>query len=457
MQRRTLPLLLGFVNYRTLFLDLNSTESLRLTQLKVVHFSHNDQKGGGPLACFRLHRALSGAGADSRMLVMKRYHDDPAVEAIVPLPVSGVMEAPLRMADRSVLRLYPGRDREVIWSPGWFSLPGFAGRRVIRSADVLSFYWINGGFLSVGQIGRLLALGKPVVWRLSDFWPFTGGCHHAGDCRGYEDACGRCPQLGSGARHDLSARLLRAKMRWPKGRLTVVSPSRWLADLAKDSAVFGDCRIERITTGVDIDLFSPMERKAARQRLGLPLDRKLILFGANNGVQNPRKGFSHLVDALSRLKALGKADDVELVVFGQAKPAVLPVSLPVHMMGFIDDELAKATLFSAVDIFATPSLEENLPNTVIEAMAAGTPVVAFDVGGTGELIEHQVTGYLARPGDGDDFCRGLAFVLNQEGEAERLGDAARRFVVRYHDLRRIAGQYLDLYTELMVVKGQDQA
>ena len=346
-----------------------------------MHFSHNDQKGGGPLACFRLHGALSGLGVDSRMLVMRRYHDDPAVETIVPPSVGEMVEAPLRIADRSVLQFYPRRDRAVIWSPGWFSLPGFASREVVRAADVLSLYWVNGGFLSVGQIGRLLALGKPVVWRLSDFWPMTGGCHHAGDCKGYEDACGGCPQLGSGARRDLSWRLLRAKKRWPKGRLTIVSPSRWLADLARKSAVFQDCRIERITTGVDIDLFSPMAREAARERLGLPLDRKLILFGANNGVRNPKKGFSHLVDALSRLRALGNAEDVELVIFGGADRPSIP--LPVHVMGSIHDETRKAALFSAVDVFATPSLEENLPNTVIEAMASGTPAVAFDVGGRG--------------------------------------------------------------------------
>ena len=276
----------------------------------------------------------------------------------------------------------------------------------------------------------------------------TGGCHHAGDCKGYEDVCGRCPQLGRGARRDLSWHLLRAKKRWPKGRLTIVSPSRWLADLAGKSAVFRDCRIERITTGVDIDLFSPMVREAARERLGLPLDRKLILFGANNGVRNPKKGFSHLVDALSRLRALGKADDVELVVFGGTDRPSIP--LPVHVMGSIHDEARKAALFSAVDVFATPSLEENLPNTVIEAMAAGTPAVAFDVGGTGELIEHQVNGYLARSGDSDDFCRGLIFSLD-EGASQR-GDAARRFVVAHHDIKEIAGQYLDLYADVMTAK-----
>ena len=171
----------------------------------------------------------------------------------------------------------------------------------------------------------------------------------------------------------MSARLLRAKKRWPTDRLTIVSPSRWLQRLAKTSAVFQDCRIEHIATGVDIETFAPKDQIEARRKLGLPENRALILFGANRGLNNPKKGFACLAEALERLKALGKAEDVDLVIFGQScssPPLGLPV--PVRMMGFIDDEDAKATLFNAVDLFATPSLEENLPNTVIEAMASGT-------------------------------------------------------------------------------------
>ncbi len=424
---------------------------------RVTHFSHNDQRGGGPLASFRLHRALIDRGVDSRMLVMRKHHDDPSIETIAsPLP-SRLIEVPARIADRLPLRLYPGRRRDVIWSPGWFSMPNIAACRSAIDADILSLYWVNGGFLSIKAVDALLRLGKPVVWRLSDLWAFTGGCHHAGDCRGYRQACGQCPQLRSRSSNDLSARMLRARMRWPHQQLVVVAPSRWLGDLAKSSTVFGNCRIEHITTGIDVETFSPRPRDEARQRLGLPKDRTLILFGANNGVRNPKKGFSLLVEALQRLVASGRAGDVDLVLFGQKTEPRLPLDLPVHMMGSIADERAKAALFSAADLFATPSLEENLPNTVIEAMACGTPSVAFDVGGTGELIEHGINGYLAKAGDSSDFCRGLGFVLDQRADEPGLGVAARDFVLCHHDLCKVARRYLDLYLELHGATCRDRA
>ncbi|MGI9436523.1 MAG: glycosyltransferase family 4 protein [Geminicoccaceae bacterium] len=426
-------------------------------RLRVTHFCQNDQIGGGPLASYRLHRALLGQGVDSRMLVMKTHRDDPTVETMGHAGLGRIIETPARIVDRLPLRAYSRRTRDVIWSPGWFSMAGTLSCRAIDRADLLSLYWINGGFLSISAIGRLLRLGKPVVWRLSDLWPFTGGCHHAGGCRGYEHICGRCPQLGSRSEIDLATRLQQAKTRWPTERLVVVSPSRWLGNLAGNSAVFADCRIEQIATGIDIETFTPRNRADARRVLGLPPDRTLVLFGANNGVRNPKKGFPLLIEALEQLSALGKADDVDLVVFGQKEQPLLPLALPIHMMGTIYSESTKALLFSAADIFATPSLEENLPNTVIEAMACGTPTVAFDVGGTNELIEHKSNGYLAKAGDSADFCQGLAFLLKEPHDMMDVGERARRFIVDNHNGRDAASRYLSLYTDLLNDRTLDQA
>ncbi|MGI9419542.1 MAG: glycosyltransferase family 4 protein [Geminicoccaceae bacterium] len=416
--------------------------------LRVLHLSHNDRMGGGPLASYRLHRTLRDQGIASRMSVLRKHHDDPAIDMPAALP-SRLVETASRIADRLPLRAYPGRARDVVWSPGWFSWPGVLDQRSVREADLLCLYWINGGFLSVSAIGSLLALNKPVVWRLSDLWPFTGGCHHPGDCTAYRKACGRCPQLGSNAVTDLSTRMLGEKKRWPMEQLVIVSPSRWLADLARNSAVFGACRIERITTGVDIDLFAPEPKLEARRRLGLPEDKALVLFGANNGIRNPKKGFSYLLEAIERLKTLGKANRLDLVIFGQdSLPAAVTLPAPVHVMGRIHDERRMATLFSAADIFATPSLEENLPNTVIEAMSCGTPTVAFAVGGTAELIDHETNGYLAPPKDSAAFSRGLAFLLDRRDDMQSLQRSARDFITAHHDIRRIAAQYIDLYTDL---------
>lgn len=412
--------------------------------LRITHLSHNDRKGGGPLACYRLHRALLDFGTDSRMLVLESHRDDPTVTKAD----AGPLTTPIRLADRLPRRLYRQRMSDRAWSPGCFGIGGLDRHLLLQESDLLCLYWINGGFLSVAGIDRLLRLNKPVVWRLSDLWPFTGGCHHPGNCKAYEKTCGQCPQLGSQDRHDLSARQWHRKQRWPKGGLTIVAPSRWLAGLAARSALFGRTRIEHITTGIDLGVFKPCVRDEARRGLGLPIDRQLILFGANNAIGNSRKGFSHLVEALKILAAREHIASVDLVLFGSDETPVLPLDLTLHDMGVIDDEAKKARLFGAVDLFVTPSLEENLPNTVIEAMATGTPAVAFDVGGTGELIEHGVTGYLASARDSGDLAWGFETVLDASRTDSAMGRRAREAMRASHDQRMVARRYLDLYNEL---------
>ncbi|MGI9491758.1 MAG: glycosyltransferase family 4 protein [Geminicoccaceae bacterium] len=412
--------------------------------LRITHLSHNDQKGGGPLASYRLHHALKDLGAESRMLVLEKHQDDPSVEQVD----AGLWTTPIRYADRLPRRLYRKRMVDRIWSPGCFGIGGLEAHAAIKTSDILSFYWINGGFLSVSGIDRLLRLGKPVIWRLSDFWPLTGGCHHPGDCAAYKTACNRCPQLGSDRAHDLAAQQWQRKQRWPKDDLTIVAPSRWLADLAANSALFRDVRIEHIRTGIDLHVFKPCAREKTRRALGLPLDRQLLLFGANEATRNPRKGFFELVEALRILADRGRLDGVDLVLFGSDHTPDIPLDIRMHDRGVITNEIEKASLFGASDLFVTPSLEENLPNTVIEAMASGTPAVAFDVGGTRELIQHRNNGYLARAKDVQDLAAGIATILDVARTDPAIGERSRDAMVAAHDQQMVAKRYLSLYEEL---------
>ncbi len=412
--------------------------------LRITHLSHNDQKGGGPLACYRLHRSLLDLGTHSRMLVLESHRSDPTVVEVD----SGFSRIPIHLADRLPLRLYGKRMPDRIWSPGCFGIGGLQEHPQIRDSDVIGLYWVNGGFLSVSGIDRLLQLGKPVVWRLSDLWPFTGGCHHPGSCDRFKEMCGQCPQLGSDSEHDLSARQLREKRCWRTDRLTIVAPSRWIADLAAESALFRNAQIRHIATGVDLSIFKPCSKDEARQQLGLPANRRLILFGANNAVGNPRKGFSHLIDALDILIERDRVPDVDLVVFGSDSSSKLPLDLPLHAMGVINEDAKMALLYSAADLFVSPSLEENLPNTIIEAMASGTPAVAFAIGGTGELIEPGATGYLATAGDSEDLAEGLTAVLDEAMFEARMGRRSRDAMAANHDQRIVARRYLDLYDEI---------
>ncbi len=421
--------------------------------LRITHLSHNDRKGGGALACYRLHRALLDLGAESRMLVLQKHQDDRTVTKIN----AGLLPLPAHAADRILRRLHHRRLADRVWSAGRFGIGGVQRHPLIEDSDILGLYWINGGFLSVTGVDRLLRQNKPVVWRLSDLWPMTGGCHHPADCTLFKHVCMRCPQLGSNRAHDLSTRQWQRKQDWPKANLTVVAPSKWLANLAAESALLRNVRIEHITTGVDLDIFRPHSKIEMRRALGLPEDRQLILFGANNAVANPRKGFSKLIEALMMLKEWDPLTSFDLVLFGSHTPPALPFDLRLHHRGVIHDEADKARLFAAADLFVTPSLEENLPNTVIEAMASGTPTVAFDVGGTGELIDHGATGYLATPGDSGDLARGLKSLLSAAASNGAMGERAHNAIAAAHDQRLIAGRYLDLFNELRATTAADQA
>jgi glycosyltransferase involved in cell wall biosynthesis len=172
------------------------------------------------------------------------------------------------------------------------------------------------------------------------------------------------------------------------------------------------------------------------------------MFGANEATRNPRKGYFELVEALRDLADGGRLDGVDLVLFGSEQTPDFPLDVRVHNRGVITDESEKASLFSASDLFITPSLEENLPNTVIEAMASGTPAVAFDVGGTRELIEHGKNGYLARAGDIQDLAAGIDAMLDMISTDPAIGKRVRDAMVAAHDQKMVARRYLCLCEEL---------
>ena len=422
---------------------VKSAETVRVAQL-----SHSDSGGGAGIAAYRLHRALLDLGVDSRMLVLRKGTDDPSVLAVTGNRLQELGEAAARVVDRAPLRLHRRRG-DAPWSPGWFGWPRVDRHPLVEAADVVGLYWVAGGFLSVRQIGRLLASGKPVVWRLSDMWPFTGGCHYAGGCVGFEQACGHCPQLGSRHSLDLSRLGALRRHRWRCERLTVAAPSRWIADLARRSAAFHDVRVEIIPTAVDLDLYRPLPKPLARQLLRLPPGRRLLLFGASGGVTDARKGYDLLLQALAMLhKELGP-DALDLAVFGGAATDEERHLFPTHGLGVIRDDLTRVLAYAAADLFIAPSREDNLPNTVVEALACGTPVVAFATGGLPETVEDGVNGHLAPAGEPAELARLIRTSLENADHLRELAFGARKSAEAHHDRARAAARYAALYAELV--------
>jgi len=413
--------------------------------MKVLHLSTFDESGGAARAAFRLHKGLQAIGCDSQMLVQFKLGVDPAVMGA--RNALGRMLRTLRPhLDALPVRLYPNRPVSS-FSPAL--LPDNLAKRVAEiDPDIIHLHWVTAGFM---QLETLHCFNKPLIWTLHDSWAFTGGCHVPYDCLRYRQQCGACPVLGSTHDHDLSRRIWQRKERgWRDLLFTVVTPSRWLAGCAGTSSLFRDQRIETIPNPLDLEQFKPVDKRTARELLALPQDKKLLLFGGIIGTRVRNKGFHLLVSALREVAERGWSDYAELMVFGSSEQAVAPdLTLKTRYLGHLDDDARIALLYAAADVFVAPSLQENLPNTVMEAMACGTPCVAFNQGGVPDLIDHETNGYLARPYEPADLVRGIAWVIEDEKRWQDLSNRARRKTEIEFELHSVARQYGNLYQEVI--------
>lgn len=330
---------------------------------------------------------------------------------------------------------------------------------LVKKTDIVNLHWIAGGFLSIRGISRLVKLGKPIVWTLHDMWAFTGGCHYSGDCEKYIDSCGACPQLNSDKDNDITRKIWRRKKRAYKDLdLTIVTPSRWLAECAKRSSLLSDLEVEVIPNGLNTNIFKPIEKLAAKTILNLPKNKKIILFGAISATANKLKGFKYLKEAISKLEKMKTFDKGKLClgIFGASHSRdIEKISFQVKFLGRLHDDFSLALSCSAADVFIIPSLQDNLPNTVMEALSCGTPVVGFNIGGIPEMLEHQVNGYLSRYKDSQSLAEGIKWILEDENRAFKLREAARRKAVEKYTLKIQAERYVDLYKALLQSRIQE--
>jgi glycosyltransferase involved in cell wall biosynthesis len=413
--------------------------------MKILHLSTTDIQGGAARGAFWLHKALQQQGVDSAMFVDRKYSDDATVLSRTGALARAGSKIRSRL-DRMPLARYD-MTQDSFWSVGW--VPHSIERVVRRiDPDIVHLHWIGDGFMPIGALARL---DYPIVWTLRDMWSFTGGCHYTAGCDRYSVGCGACPQLRSSNPMDLSARVRQRKQRgWRDVDLWLVPISGWLADCARASTLFDEHPIEVIPNGVDTKRFRAHDMAAARAHWDLPQDRRLILFGGIDPLRDPRKGFAELVQALKHLANQCWSERAMLVVFGAKPEGELPdCGLPARFVGHIsnDDDLSR--LCAAADVMATPSLQEAFGKTLIEAMACGTPVVAFNTGGPVDIVAHGENGYLATPGDTADFAAGLAWCLADERRRDDLSERARVTAEQQFDIAVVAARYRALYTRIL--------
>jgi glycosyltransferase involved in cell wall biosynthesis len=412
--------------------------------MNIIHLSFSDISGGAARAAYRLHNSLRRIGLNSKMQVWSKASGDPSVYG--NSSKTGRMATEIRsgiglLANATMKVANPARHSINLLPSGWVHLLNSS------DADIIHLHWLGAETLSIREIAQIR---KPIVWTLHDMWAFCGAEHYTDDGldarwrHGYQST--NRPRDESG--FDLNYWTAGRKQRhWQKKPLNLVCPSNWLADCVRSSALMHNWPVSVIPNPLDLDDFRPIEKKLARWLLNLPPNKTLILFGAIGGSDDPRKGSDLLISALNYLNA-EQHQDIELVIFGQSRPVQVPeLGFPIRYMGHLHDEISLTLLYSAVDVFVAPSRQDNLPNTVVEASACGTPTVAFKIGGMPDLIQHQVSGYLAQPNNIDDLATGIKWVLDQQADNNSLGNAARQYAEKTFNSDLVARQYLSIYQE----------
>lgn len=366
-------------------------------------------EGGAGIAAVRLAKGLRQQGVDvSCISFSPRLH-----EADYKLELNAeqqkLYEASLNL-DRNFThegstffsnQLYPSLTKEQV--------------EFLRYFDVINLHWVQM-FLSVEVIDYILSFGKKVIWTLHDMAPFTGGCHYSNGCVGYTNDCSDCPQLSEPKKSFPSEVLNEKVQRWNDKDLTIVSPSQWLADCAKQSQAFRNKPVKVIRNGLDTNIFQPTGKAHARSFFNLPQDKKILLFTCQSHGER-RKGFKELMEVAQILAS--KRDDLHVLMFGHASAETKKLPIPFTALGHIDEEWKLAVGYSAADVTVLPSLEDNLPNVILESMACNTPVATFDNGGCGELILQYLNGVSTINSDASLLAKAIEGIIETDSHSAR--------------------------------------
>ncbi|MBL9144553.1 MAG: glycosyltransferase [Verrucomicrobiaceae bacterium] len=398
--------------------------------MKVVQLSTHDVRGGAAAAAWRLHGVLRDQGIDSRMVVRTRHRDDPHVAA--------TDEGGIAVWHEEIIT--PWLRRQGPEDLPWFTIGAtdlpLETHPWIVEADVLHLHWVSE-WLSASTVRRLASLGKPIVWTFHDLWPVTGGVHYAGTNTPQGDEWQRGSTLPEPLRAISRREFDRKLTAWADLPIHVVSPSQWLGSVVKSSAIGSRWSVQTMANGIDTGVFLPGDRAAARARWGIPAEATVLLFGCA-ALGDRRKGFAQLQEALRSAPREG----VSLVLFGG--DAVV-LDYPHQLVGSVRDPAAMASLYQAADAFLSPALEDNLPTTVIESLACGTPVIGFATGGVPDLVEDGRTGLLAPCGDVPALADCLQRFMNDAGLRSRLADAARSADKSRFSLQTHASKTIEMY------------
>jgi glycosyltransferase involved in cell wall biosynthesis len=420
--------------------------------MKVLILSTTDTFGGAARAMYRLHKGFHAIGIDSRILCLDKFSNDTNVTNLdIDLyPRLRAVEFFDEFSSQYI-------NQKAKLKKSIFNSPGIGysilNHPLVMEADVINLHWV-AGFLSTRHIAELISLGKPVVWTFHDEWAYTAGCHYTNDCHGFLSDCAQCPQIESDPL-EFTSKMLINKIEGLSKLDLIITPSRWLSTQVEKSIVFKNIPREVIPYSIESDLFHPVDKTEAKRYFGIDPKELVILFGADDG-SDKRKGFHKVVEAFHYLnerqdwqEAISK-NSVKLLIFGHPSMEIENLKIPFTLLGRIENDQEMAMVYSAADLFLLPSLEDNLPNTMLESFGCGTPIVAFHTGGMVDMIKEGINGYLAPLSDAKSFSEKIIHYWQlSKDERSQLGKNARDLIERNYQLPIQAKSYEIIFSKLL--------
>lgn len=387
-----------------------------------------DVVGGAAIAAYRLFRGLLESEINIEFLVDIKKSNDSGVEKLS----KGLPNWVRAKIDYFPLRFLKNRSRSVSWISS-----GIIKRINEIKPEIVHIHWINNGFISIEQLSEITC---PIVWTCHDMWAFSDSRHYVGD---YE-----APEYRSNMILDKWVWRRKRKTYHKIKNLHIVSPSNWLANCSRKSILLGDRHTTVIANGIDIIQFQPMDKTVLRHKYGISPASVVCLFSGFNGTNDKRKGFHYLIEAVRYIMGTSTVDFCVAVVGAYSSTELDELEIKVTYFGDVIDQNIMSEIYALSDLFILPSLQDNLPNTVIEAMACGCPTIAFNVGGIPDMIDHKINGYIAEPKDHEDLASGILWYLNSH-KKDVLSEEARKKVIYHFEINQQAAKYIELYKDIL--------
>lgn len=417
--------------------------------MKIVHVNNADIKGGASRACYNISKALKSGGVNSSILTQTKFGNDSNVFSVSE-GKNNIKSFLRKGIDWALIQGLTIKEK------GRFSFPligaDISKHEVIKDADIIHLHWINEGFFSLKTLQKLGQLNKPIVWTMHDMWGFTGGCHYNNGCENFLHRCGNCPSLKFPAMHDGSFSIFARKLLVYKYlNLHLVTCSKWLGEESKRSVLMHEFPVTPIPNPINTELYKPLDKLEAKSSLNLDVNKIHILFVSMTATER-RKGFIELKKSLKFLanKYDNVSEKIELVIMGSASDEIIQ-EIPIRskILGRISSDKDIVNIYNAADIFVAPSLQDNLPNTVMEATACGTPVVAFNIGGIPDMIEHNKNGILADAFSTEDLAEAIIKLVNDINLRQCMSDYGREKVLKEFTPKVVSAKYKNLYEKIL--------